>query len=72
MARRCRPCETGLGPGQIKTYDPDCAGCFEKRAKGQRTGYEPHPRELKSKALRKALGGTWSENQAKQRKAVRT
>jgi hypothetical protein len=39
----CRQCQTGLAPGQEKTFHPDCSGCQDKLARGLRTGTEPRP-----------------------------
>lgn len=39
----CRQCRTGWVPGQVKTFDPDCPGCNQKKADGLRTGHEPLP-----------------------------
>jgi hypothetical protein len=45
-SRLCRPCKTGIGPDQPKTFDPNCPRCREKLALGLRTGNEKHPRTL--------------------------
>ena len=42
-SKLCRQCQTGLAPGQEKTYHPDCPGCRDKLASGARTGQEPRP-----------------------------
>ena len=39
----CFQCQSGIVPGQAKTFEPSCAGCQEKLAKGLRTGNEPRP-----------------------------
>ena len=42
-ATLCGQCDHGIGAGEVKTFDPKCAGCHEKVAKGWRTGNEPAP-----------------------------
>jgi hypothetical protein len=40
---RCMQCKGGLDPGTVKTFDPRCGGCQEKKVLGLRTGNEPRP-----------------------------
>jgi hypothetical protein len=40
----CGQCRNGLGFGEKKTFDPQCAGCAEKVRLGLRTGLEPAPK----------------------------
>ena len=39
----CGQCRTGVAPGQVKLFTPDCEGCLAKKAAGLRTGNEPRP-----------------------------
>lgn len=42
-AHLCNSCSGGIDPTRPKTFDPKCAGCAEKLARGLRTGKEPAP-----------------------------
>ena len=39
----CGQCRKGVGLGEEKTFDPQCAGCAEKVKQGLRTGDEDPP-----------------------------
>jgi len=55
----CNQCRLGLAYGELKTFDPRCKRCAEKKALGWRTGDEPRPARDMHWRLHRMVGAEW-------------
>jgi hypothetical protein len=68
---KCEQCKRGIGPWVIKTYDPNCPGCRDKKEKGLRTGNEPLPLAGAKMTMRNYSRNAWKLRQVRVAGAAR-
>ena len=61
---KCYQCATGWIPGQVKTFEPECAGCQKKLKAGLRTGKEPRPPSPGNQGKKRLSPAAWTAHVA--------